>query len=344
MRKLMLVLPFIALAFLCWGAYGPLLHSGQEAMARSSLRPFLCVGVAYFVVAVIVPILLLRTQGEAGEWTLGGTFWSLAAGAAGAAGALGVIFAFRLGAKPVYVMPLVFGCAPVVNTLVTMATNRSLRQASPVFYLGVLLAALGAAGVLFFKPGERSLNIADLTVRDFVGVLIAIAVTAISWGVYGPMLHRGQQKMLGSRLRPLLCVGLSYFGMAVVVPLAMLGMWIEPGHWSLSGVLWSLAGGAAGAIGALGIILAFNFGGRPIYVMPLVFGCAPIVNTLITIVGHGAWSQVPLAFYPSLTLAIIGAVTVLVFAPKPAHPSAATDPPDIKAEAHLHSPLDGPIA
>ena len=36
-----------------------------------------------------------------------------------------------------------------------------------------------------------------------------------------------------------------------------------------------------GAIGALGIILAFNFGGKPVYVMPLVFGGAPVITTLL---------------------------------------------------------------
>ena len=42
-------------------------------------------------------------------------------------------------------------------------------------------------------------------------------------------------------------------------------------------------GGAAGALGALGIIMAFNFGGKPVYVMPLIFGGAPVVNTFFTI-------------------------------------------------------------
>ena len=336
MRKWLLVLPFIVLAFLCWGVYGPVLHTGQELMGHSSLRPFLCVGVAYFLVAVLAPAMLLRAEGEPGSWTLGGTFWSLAAGAAGAAGALGIIFAFRFGGKPIYVMPLVFGFAPVVNTFVTMTTNRSLRSASATFYLGVLLVALGAAGVLFFKPGDKSLDIADLTIRNFIGVLMSIGITALCWGSYGPMLHQGQLKMGGSRLRPFLCVGLAYFGMAVLVPLAVLGVWVEPGNWSISGILWSLVGGAAGAVGALGIILAFTFGGRPIYVMPLVFGGAPVVNTLITILGHGTWAGVPFLFYVSLLLAIVGAVTVLVFTPKPqhAHPvPAQSDPAAVSKNA-----------
>ena len=57
----------------------------------------------------------------------------------------------------------------------------------------------------------------------------------------------------------------------------------EKGDWTISGIIWSLAGGALGALGALGIILAFTFGGRPVYVMPLVFGGAPVVNAFLTI-------------------------------------------------------------
>ena len=55
------------------------------------------------------------------------------------------------------------------------------------------------------------------------------------------------------------------------------------GRLDANGIIWSFAGGAVGAIGALGIILAMTFGGHPIYVMPLVFGGAPVVNAFLTI-------------------------------------------------------------
>jgi len=316
MRALFFVLPFVALTFLAWGVYGPVLHVGQDAMGHSSLRPLTCVGLAYFVVAVVVPLLVLRARGEVGHWTMSGAFWSLAAGAAGAFGALGIILAFKHGGKPVYVMPLVFGCAPVINTLVTMTMTRTFRQVTPLFLAGVILVAMGAAGVLFFKPGDKEFSIVDLSILDFTIILSSIGFTALCWGVYGPVLHRGQMKMAGSRLRPFLCVGLAYFAIAVVVPLAVLSMWTESGGWTFEGVVWSLAAGAAGAIGALGIILAFNFGGKPIYVMPLVFGGAPVVNTLSTMTSQGTLDQVPWLFFTSLTLVIVGAATVLVFAPK----------------------------
>ena len=81
MRSMISVLTFTLLTTLCWGVYGPLLSSGHDAMNNSSLRPFICVGIAYCVIAVAVPLLLLRLRGEAGSWTATGTLWSLVAGA-----------------------------------------------------------------------------------------------------------------------------------------------------------------------------------------------------------------------------------------------------------------------
>src|SRR5690606_3919530 len=160
----------------------------------------------------------------------------------------------------------------------------------------------------------------------FLWVTLSVATTALCWGVYGPVLHKGQSAMGGSKLRPLMCVGLAYFGIAVVIPLAILAVAPEPGTWTnISGTLWSLAGGAAGAVGALGIIMAFNFGGKPIYVMPLVFGGAPVINTFTTIFTKGiGLAEASPFFYAGLIVVAVGAVTVLVFAPRPGKPLAAT--------------------
>jgi len=53
----------IALTAICWGVYGPVLHFGRDAM-QSALRPFVCVGLAYFLIAVIAPVALLWRGGE----------------------------------------------------------------------------------------------------------------------------------------------------------------------------------------------------------------------------------------------------------------------------------------
>jgi len=338
---------------------------GEEIDGKLQLarwKPFIMVGIAYFLIAVIYPIFILTTKDEQGHWTIGGFVWSFVAGIITSFGALGIILAFNYGGRPVFVMPLVFGCAPVVNTLVTMIMARTFKEASLFFYTGVLVVAIGAAGVMYFKPSppksvasesentsekekaksnekesENSVSeSSDKKDQDLKGVAFSrwlammgsIAMTAFCWGAYGPLLHKGQVKMSGSKMRPLLCVGLAYFVVAVLIPIPMLGG--DPGDWSsVSGISWSLFAGVVGAFGSLGIIYAFNFGGKPIFVMPLIFGMAPVVNTLSTTLMKNLWAEIEWTFLASLALVILGAITVLICAPKnkpPGKSTAAAEP------------------
>jgi hypothetical protein len=152
MKDTLFSLTSIALTIICWGVYGPVLHKGQAAMDQSRLRPFLCVGLAYFAIAVIVPAVLLATSGEKGNWSFTGVVWSLAGGVAGAIGALGIIMAFNFGKNPAIVMPLVFGCAPVVSTFVTIYLARITDKPSPIYLAGIILVAMGAFITYYFAP------------------------------------------------------------------------------------------------------------------------------------------------------------------------------------------------
>ena len=61
-------------------------------------KAFLVVGIAYFLVAVIAPLILLKVSGSNLKFTAVGFKWSLIAGTVGAIGVLwGVLLAF--GAK-----------------------------------------------------------------------------------------------------------------------------------------------------------------------------------------------------------------------------------------------------
>ena len=142
---------FVLGAVLSWGMYGPMLHKGQVALGNP-LRALLCVGVAYFLIGVLVPVLMLAAQGQLGGFNLTGSVTATLAGALGALGAVCIILAFRAGGLPTYVMPLVFGGAPLVNVLVSMATHPPRSAPSPLLYVGFLLAATGAYMVLRFKP------------------------------------------------------------------------------------------------------------------------------------------------------------------------------------------------
>lgn len=162
MQKL-LVLLFVAGAALSWGVYVPLVH-GASMKLHSNLRAFLFVGVAYFLVAVLVPGILIFLMKY--DPTVKGTpnfdafpiLWGIGAGIAGALGALFVIFAAS-NAGPggaIYVAPLVFAGAPIINTFATIYYFHPVKTLPDwKFFLGIAFAAVGAAMVMLFKPVDE---------------------------------------------------------------------------------------------------------------------------------------------------------------------------------------------
>ncbi|MFM8538611.1 MAG: hypothetical protein ACKOES_11160 [Planctomycetaceae bacterium] len=310
------MLAAIALTALCWGIYGPVLGKGS-ALLQSPLRAFMCVGLAYFLIAIVVPLGILSRFGEKGAWRTTGVVWSHVAGAAGALGALGVILALRVfQGNPIYVMPLVFGGAPVVNTLLNAFINKAFNQLKAPFLAGLILVITGAVVVLLFRPQTGHGGVVVEAERT-LGWLLSAMMAMLSWGAYGPVLHKGQMAMGGSRLRPLICIGVSYFLIAVLVPWALLVPLGDAGNWGGGGLAWSLAGGALGALGALGTILAFACGGKPFTVMPVVFGCAPVINTFATLALAATTPEsVSPFFLAGMLIVAAGAATVLAFGPR----------------------------
>jgi drug/metabolite transporter (DMT)-like permease len=145
---------WIVLAFsaaLSWGLYGASLHRGQVELGNP-MKAMLCVGVAYFLIAVLVPVAALASQGELRNFNVTGTLTATFAGALGALGAVCITYAFRNGGTPFIVMPLVFGGAPIVNVLASMIIHPPKTAPSPLLYLGFLMAAAGAALVLYNRP------------------------------------------------------------------------------------------------------------------------------------------------------------------------------------------------
>ena len=142
---------FVAGAVLSWGAYGALLHLGQT-QPGNPLKALLCVGAAYFLIGVIIPVIALGSQGNLSNFDSTGLVTATIAGALGAAGAACIIWAFRTGGLPVYVMPLVFGGAPLVNVLVSMVIHPPKAAINPLMYAGFVLVSVGAGMVLYFRP------------------------------------------------------------------------------------------------------------------------------------------------------------------------------------------------
>jgi hypothetical protein len=162
MPKWLTVLLFIAGAALSWGVYVPLVHTAAVKF-QSNLRAFLFVGVAYFLVAVLVPLLLIfvmkfdPTQRANPNFNGISIAWGIGAGVAGALGALFVIFAAtNAGAGGViYVAPLVFAGAPIINTFATIYYFHPVGKLPDwKFFLGIAFAVVGAAMVMLFKPSD----------------------------------------------------------------------------------------------------------------------------------------------------------------------------------------------
>ncbi len=168
-------LVYVVMAGLAWGTYVPLIFYGGNEFGRSAsarLMAILCVGIAYFLIAVLFPLYMFLTQQE--KWpdmkTTGLVFSGLA-GVAGAAGALCVIFASKSAVEAareanlnpatyrIYIAPLIFGLAPIINTLVSTVWHP--KPGAPFHFelalpgwklwVGIVLVGAGAALVLFSK-------------------------------------------------------------------------------------------------------------------------------------------------------------------------------------------------
>lgn len=161
-----------------------------------------------------------------------------------------------------------------------------------------------------------------------LGWLAYALMTVACWGLYGIFLHGGQTGMadpVNGRYKAFLFVGVAYFLVAVLAPLAVL---IASGaDWNLpaKGMTWSLVAGTAGAIGAFGVLLAFGAKGTPAVVMSIVFAGAPIVNAVVSMALHppaGGVLGVRWQFFAGIGLAALGGCLVTLYKPNPAPPKA----------------------
>lgn len=149
---------------LTWGLYGIFLHMGQVGMqdpVNGRYKAFLFVGVAYFLTAVLAPLLILIARGSDWNFPGKGLWLSLIAGILGAVGAffvllsLGALFAQGNKSAPAIVMSIIFAGAPIVNAIVSLIMHPPAGGFSAMrwqFVVGIFMAALGGYLVVKFKP------------------------------------------------------------------------------------------------------------------------------------------------------------------------------------------------
>lgn len=152
-------LVFVLLTIFTWGLYGVFLHSGQIGMGdpiNGRYKAFLFVGIAYFITAVLGPLLMLKLNGADWSFPTSGMWLSLIAGTVGAIGAFSVLLAFGAKGTPAVVMSLIFAGAPIVNAIASMILHPpagGLGSIRAPFFIGILMAALGGYLVVKYKPG-----------------------------------------------------------------------------------------------------------------------------------------------------------------------------------------------
>ena len=90
--------------------------------------------------------------------------------------------------------------------------------------------------------------------------LLIVALAGLAWGTYVPVIFYGGKELggtEGARLTSILCVGLAYFVLAVLIPL---GLFLSKKHaWpplKTTGLVFSGLAGVMGAVGAICVIFA----------------------------------------------------------------------------------------
>lgn len=151
--------------------------------------------------------------------------------------------------------------------------------------------------------------------------LVFALMTVCCWGVYGVLLHTGQLNMddpVNGRYKAFLFVGVAYLLAAIIGSCIILYLNGASFVFPAKGMLWSTIAGIAGAIGALGILLAFGAKGMPSVVMSLVFAGAPIVNAFVAMAAHppaGGFASIRWPFVLGIAMAAAGGALVTLFRP-----------------------------
>ncbi len=141
---------FAALTALFWGMYGPVIGLARSAEGGNAFKPYVLIGVAYLIWAILGGAIGMKATGAPFEFTGPGVKWGFIGGSLGAFGALTLtlaMFSFPAGTKPRpdIVMPIVFGGAVCITALTNMFLIKSgggHLEVKPMLYVGMIGMAI----------------------------------------------------------------------------------------------------------------------------------------------------------------------------------------------------------
>ncbi|TSC63153.1 MAG: hypothetical protein G01um1014106_568 [Parcubacteria group bacterium Gr01-1014_106] len=152
--KFSILVPALLVA-LFWGCYGPALAQSRTAFG-SPFKPYVAVGVAYLVLAIVGGLIGMWVKGDSFHFTGKGGVWGFVAGSLGALGALALTWAMFEGGNriPHVVMAIVFGGAVTVSALYGVWQTRHESLGSTWLWVGIVGIFACAILVAYHTPHE----------------------------------------------------------------------------------------------------------------------------------------------------------------------------------------------
>lgn len=151
--------------------------------------------------------------------------------------------------------------------------------------------------------------------------IFCACIVALCWGIYGPTLSnaRAPNREWGP-FKPYLFIGMAYVAIAIIGGSLMMKFAFND-NFNYSGdhfpaMKWGFLAGCLGAFGALFLTISLTkAGGRPAYVMPIVFGGAVTVNAIVAYFSLHAEEKTNPLMWLGMGLVAVGIVLTAGFTP-----------------------------
>lgn len=172
-------------------------------------------------------------------------------------------------------------------------------------------------------------------------VFCALCV-AVCWGLYGPTLTNARAPADGDvkwgPFKPYVFIGVAYLVIAIFGGAIMM-ITLSNDNSDFTGpyapaAKWGFLAGCLGALGALALTFALTkAGGKPAYVMPIVFGGAVTVNAIASYVGLHQGETVNPLMWVGMGLVALGICLTAYFTPHGHAPPKPGEAPVVEASA-----------